>query len=61
MVMTAKEWVDNWKRVGPILERIREAELQGKDPSEIVREFMSKRDEPEKTSELEENHKKPNI
>ena len=31
-----KAWVDNWKRVGPILEAIRKAEEEGRDPNEVT-------------------------
>jgi hypothetical protein len=31
-----KAWVENWKRVGPILEAIRKAEEEGRDPNEVI-------------------------
>jgi hypothetical protein len=31
-----KAWVENWKRVGPILEAIKKAEAEGRDPNEVV-------------------------
>ncbi|MDR3198266.1 MAG: hypothetical protein LBU34_10410 [Planctomycetaceae bacterium] len=43
--LTPKEWVENWKRVGPILEEIKAQELQLLDRQEnrqeMIRHLMS--------------------
>ena len=37
--MDAKQWVENWKRVGPILEQIEAEELRAPDYEKGIRNF----------------------
>ncbi|MDR3233998.1 MAG: hypothetical protein LBT46_10120 [Planctomycetaceae bacterium] len=58
--ITPKQWVDNWKRVGPILEQIEAEELRALDAQEAIQRIISlcdwccERAEPTKTSGLVE-------
>ena len=38
--MHTKAWVDNWKRVGPILERIEAEELRRWETKDAIRRLM---------------------
>jgi hypothetical protein len=38
--MDEKKWVENWKRVGPILEKIEAEELRAKDQAESIRRIL---------------------
>ena len=38
--MDAKQWVDNWKRVGPILEQIEAEELRAPDYHERLKNLL---------------------
>ena len=40
MTMTPKQWVDNWRRVGPLLEQINAEELLSMDAREAIRKIM---------------------
>ena len=63
MSMTTKEWVDNWKRVGPILDQIKAEELRAMDAQEAIRQILPlcewgiKHSEPRTTSGLVEQQR----
>lgn len=63
MAMTPKEWVENWKQLGPILEQIETGELQTMDHQAEISAIMEMCDwnidhfEPEKTSGLVEQQR----
>ena len=38
--MNEKHWVENWKRVGPILEKIEAEELRAKNQKEAIRRML---------------------
>ena len=38
--MDEKQWVENWKRVGPILEKIEAEELRSKTNHEAIQRLM---------------------
>ena len=38
--MDEKSWVENWKRVGPILEKIEAEELRTKDQKEAIKRIL---------------------
>ena len=38
---TTKDWVDHWRRVGPILEKIRHEELRGLTDEDAARVFRT--------------------
>jgi len=38
--MDEKHWVENWKRVSPILEKIETKELRTKDNTETIRRLI---------------------
>jgi hypothetical protein len=40
MTMTAKQWVEQWQRVGPILAQINAEELRAMDAQEAIRQII---------------------
>lgn len=40
-IAATRQWVENWKRVGPILEKIRHDELRAMTDEDVVRAFES--------------------
>ena len=63
MQIDAKQWVENWKRVGPILEQIKAEELRAPDYHEKLERLLPMCDlactqaEPRKTSGLVEQQR----
>ena len=63
MSITAKEWVENWKRVGPILEQMKYEELRAPDYHKELEGLLSMCDlacmqeKPSKTSGLVEQQR----
>ena len=61
--MTPKQWVENWQRVGPLLEQINAEELRSMDAREAIRRIMPMCDwcfehsEPRTTSGLVEQQR----
>jgi hypothetical protein len=61
--MDEKNWVENWKRVGPILEKIEAEELRTKDNAEMIQRLIPmldwciKRATPRTTSGLVEQQR----
>jgi len=61
--ITAKQWVENWKRVGPILEKIKAEELRNPDYHKELEGLLPMCDlacahaEPSKTSGLVEQQR----
>ncbi|HZZ27406.1 MAG TPA: hypothetical protein VFE46_05300 [Pirellulales bacterium] len=40
-IAATRQWVENWKRVGPLLEKIRHEELRALTDDDVVRAFES--------------------